>query len=149
MNKTKTPKVDFAKRAAARLLLVQILYSMEFSDVSVETLKSNLLEINDNENCDWQYFDDCLQGIVNNMVAIDKHYATYASRHVQNMDVIEKSILRLATYELQHRLDVPHKVVLNEAINLAKDLGHPDSHKFVNSILDRIAIELRAVERQL
>jgi N utilization substance protein B len=67
-------------------------------------------------------------------------------RSLEELDPIERSLLRIATFELMERIDVPYKVVINEAVNLAKKFGATDSHKFINGVLDQVAHELRSVE---
>ena len=67
-------------------------------------------------------------------------------RAVSDVDPIELAILRIGTYELMHRIDVPLRVVINEAIELAKEFGGTDGHKYVNSVLDKLGNKLRAAE---
>ena len=69
--------------------------------------------------------------------SIDKLYAPYLSRDINDLDMVDKAILRMATYELKYMTDVPYKVVINEAIMLAKEFAAQDSHKFVNGVLDK------------
>jgi len=73
--------------------------------------------------------------------------APLLDREVKSLDPVEISLLRLGLYELAHRIDVPYKVVINEAVELAKVFGATDGHKYINGVLDRASKELRALER--
>jgi N utilization substance protein B len=77
---------------------------------------------------------------------LDEALTEYVSRPIAEIDPVELSILRLGAYELLHRPDVPYRVILNEAVELAKTFGAEDSHKFVNGILDKVALRVRATE---
>ena len=77
---------------------------------------------------------------------IDEALAPLLDRPLDELDPVELAVLRLSTYELMHRLDVPYKVAINEGIELAKVFGATDGHKFVNGVLDKLAPVLRAAE---
>ena len=81
-----------------------------------------------------------------NAEALDSRYRRYVDKFADHIDPIETSILRIATYELEHHFEIPYKVVINEAINLARTYGAEDSHKFVNGVLDPLSAELRKLE---
>ena len=68
-------------------------------------------------------------------------------RALDDLDPIERNLLRMGTFELKERIDVPYKVVINEAVSLAKKFGATESHRYINGILDKVASELRTVER--
>ena len=80
-----------------------------------------------------------MRGTVENIDAIDHSLRPYLDRAENEVDPIERTILRLSGYELQFELDVPYKVVINEGIEVAKVFGSDDSHKYVNGILDKLA----------
>ena len=77
---------------------------------------------------------------------LDAAYGKYVENFEDHLDPIECNILRIATYEFLHHLEIPYKVVINEAINLAKTYGADESHKFVNGVLDPLALEMRQLE---
>lgn len=97
-------------------------------------------------NVDMEYFQLLLLGVPGHLQAIDQALTPHLSRPLKEIDPIELAILRLAAYELQQRLDIPYRVVINEAIELAKTFGAEAGHKFVNGILDKLATTIRASE---
>ena len=89
---------------------------------------------------DLDYFRDLVSGVIQNCDELDQVLAPYLARKMTEMDQVDKAILRLAMYELTQRKDVPFKVVINEAIELAKDFATDESHKYVNGVLDKYAV---------
>jgi N utilization substance protein B len=81
-----------------------------------------------------------------NLSDIDAAYQPHLDRKEEQLDPVSRAILRLSTYEMIFRIDVPYKVVINEGVNLAKTFGPTDAFKYINGILDRVAIEKRAIE---
>ena len=79
---------------------------------------------------------------------IDADYASYLDRSVKELDHIERAILRIGTYELKHRLDVPYRVVINEAVELAKTFGADQSYRYINGVMDKVASALRRKEKR-
>lgn len=92
----------------------------------------------DTKGVDLNYFRDLLFGVALHCSELDKVFAPFLSRPLEEVDMVDKAILRLATYELTRRDDVPPRVVINEAIELAKAFAADDSHKFVNGVLDKV-----------
>ena len=92
---------------------------------------------------DVEYFKDLARGVVVNCKQLDEIVAPHLARPADELDMVEKAILRLSGYELKFREDVPYKVAINEGIELAKMFGAEDSHKFVNGVLDKAVKELR------
>ena len=77
---------------------------------------------------------------------LDSHFESFLDRPIVDVDPIEICLLRMGTYEMQHRVDIPYRVVVNEAVELAKQFGGTDGHKYINSILDKVGLRLRAAE---
>lgn len=98
------------------------------------------------EKVDTDYFHVLLNEVPKDINALDELIAQYNTRD-HELDPVEQSILRLSSYELKSRIDIPYKVVISEAITLAKMFGSDKSHTFVNSVLDKLAQELRSVEK--
>ncbi len=98
------------------------------------------------EIADLEYFEDLVRGVVKHRAALDQALAAYLDRTVEEVDPIERAVLRVAAYEMLHRIDVPYRVVMNEAIEIAKRFGSEHGHTFVNGVLDRAASEWRAAE---
>ena len=89
-----------------------------------------------------------LTGVINHVEDLDEKLSPYLSRKIEDVDMVDIAVLRIAMFELTYRTDVPHKVVLNEAIELAKDFATDESYKFVNGVLDKAlrSLKLRDVE---
>ena len=87
---------------------------------------------------DMDYFRELLSGVAGHVNKLDATFSPYLSRKLEDLDMVDKAILRLATFELLFRKDVPYRVVINEGIELAKAFAAEDSHKFVNGVLDKV-----------
>ena len=98
---------------------------------------------------DLPYYHSLLAGIVQDVDAVDELLIPVLDREFSALNGVEQAILRIGTFELRDRLEVPYKVVIDEAIELAKHFGATDSHKYVNGVLDRLSKQLRAVEQGL
>ena len=133
-------------RRGARKLLVQALYQKIMADTSILELKKQFEDDNDLSRVDKNYFLDLLVSLLQDVPNLDEIFKPHLDRAFDQLNPIELAILRLGTYELKRRPDVPYKVVINEAIELAKIFGGTDSHKYVNSILDQVALECRSAE---
>ncbi len=138
---------DPRARRQARRALVQALYQWQLSGDSAREIARQFEANGSLDKADGDYFFDCLRGVVNDAAALDACFEPYLDRKLDALDHVEKAILRAGTYELKARVDTPYRVVLNEYIELAKTFGAEDSHTYVNGILDRVAMELRSVER--
>lgn len=146
MNEVKKLKKPSSRRRA-RELTTQALYSWDLSKNPVEIIELNFFtdEENDLKNVDVTYFRKLLRGTVEQIDVIDEIINLFIDRPFVEIDPIEKAILRFATYELKFELDVPYKVVINEGIEVAKVFGGEESHKYINGILDKIAIHLAKI----
>jgi len=133
-------------RSRARRLAMQGLYEWQLSQNVPAVILKTCLEEQNIKNVDTEYLEELLLSIPRKQQEIDKAFQAYVDRPIEEIDPIELSILRLATYELLHRIDVPYRVVINEAIELAKSFGAEAGHKYVNGILDKVAAEVRKDE---
>lgn len=133
-------------RSRARRLAMQGLYEWQMAGNAPSRILKTTLEEQNMKNVDQDYLQELLLGVPKNQQEIDTALGPHLKRPLQEIDPIELAILRLATYELIHRIDVPYRAVLNEAIELAKTFGAEEGHKFVNGILDKVASEVRALE---
>ena len=100
----------------------------------------------DMEIADLGYFEDLLRGVERHHADLDLALAPFLDREVAELDPIERAVMRLAAYELRHRPDVPYRVVLNEAVEVAKRFGSDQGHTYVNGVLDKAAKQWRAAE---
>lgn len=133
-------------RSRARRLAVQALYEWQMSGSEIGEIKTRFLESNEANNADHDYFTELLQQVSHHVADLDQLITPLLSRSLEEVDMVEKAILRMSAYELQHRLDVPYKVVINEGVELAKIFGADKGHRFVNGILDKLALKLRNIE---
>jgi N utilization substance protein B len=134
-------------RRRAREMALQGVYSWMMSGNSVGSIELNLATSNEMGKVDLAYFQELLKESVVRVTELDVAIKPYLGRLPEELDPIEKAILRIATYELVQRIDVPYKVVINEAIELAKKFGAEESHKFVNGVLDKAVRTLRKHEQ--
>lgn len=132
-----------AARRRARECAVQAIYSWQLSGNDIADVELEFLSEQDTQGVDIAYFRELLVGVAINATRLDKAMASYLSRQLEELGQVEKAILRLAMFELSFREDVPYKVAINEAIELAKVFGADDSHKFVNGVLDKAAPTVR------
>lgn len=130
-------------RSRARELLVQALYQMQIAGHDQSELLSQFHERPDYQRVDQRYFDEVLRGILDAQPTLETLASELADRPLTQLDPVERGILLLGLYELRLQPDVPFRVVINEAVNLAKRFGAVDGHKYINAVLDRAAAELR------
>jgi len=134
------------KRRHARDKAMQALYQWQLSGEDLDWIRDHYLQEQGIGAGDEAYFLELLYQIPPLAPALDDRYRKHVQNFADHLDPIEISILRIATYEFEHHLEIPYKVVINEAINLAHTYGADDSHKFVNGVLDPLSAEMRAVE---
>ncbi|KPU83489.1 antitermination protein NusB [Psychromonas sp. PRT-SC03] len=137
-----------AERRRARQFAVQAIYQWQITKGQVGQIIDQFSVDQDLSKTDVPYFKELLAGVVNQIETIDAKLSPYLSRKIGDVDMVDIAILRLAMFELSYRTDVPHKVVLNEAIELAKDFATDESYKFVNGVLDKAlrSLKLRGEE---
>jgi N utilization substance protein B len=138
--------VDPVTRARARRRALQAVYAWQMSGGEVGQVISQFAHEQAHEIADLEYFEDLVRGVVKHRGELDEALLPYLDRTVEEVDPIERAVLRIAAYELRHRVDVPYRVVLNEAIETSKRFGAEHGHTYVNGVLDRAAVEWRPVE---
>ena len=135
-------------RRHARRALVQAIYQWQIAQHDASEIRSQFADSGTLKKADRAFFDRCLHGIIAETEDLDSAFAPYLDRKVNELNQVERAILRAGTFELSACPDVPFKVVLDEYINLAKTFGAEDSYKYVNGVLDRVARDFRAQEVQ-
>ena len=135
-----------AERRKARHYGMQALYQWHMAGAAVSDIEAEFRADYDFNHVDLAYFQDLLHGIPACVDELDAALAPMLDRKVDDLDPIERTLLRMGMYELTRRIDVPYKVVINEEVALAKKFGATDSHKYVNGVLDKAARQLRKVE---
>lgn len=134
-------------RGRARRLTLQGLYQWQLSGAPAREISAELTASQNTKDTDTDYFEELLKGIIGQSDELEAAFGPHLDRPAAQLDPIERGILLLSTYELKERLDVPYRVVLNEAVELAKTFGADESHKYINAVLDKTAVELRRAER--
>lgn len=133
-------------RSIARKLAMQGLYQWQLTGQPVAQIRSQLLEDEESAGADREYFAELLGGCIEGSDAIGAALARCIDRPLEQLDPVETGILMIGMYELQHRLEIPFRVVINEAVDLCKRFGATEAHKYVNAVLDRAARQIRAAE---
>jgi len=136
------------KRKHARDKVLQALYQWQLSGEDLDWIRDHYLKEQGVSSGDEDYFLELLYKIPSQVSDLDSSFKQYVSKFEDHVDPIEVNILRIATYEFQHHLEIPYKVVINEAVKLAKTYGAEDSHKFINGVLDPLSKQLRQLETQ-
>ncbi|AUD78101.1 transcription antitermination factor NusB [Kangiella profundi] len=135
-----------AARRRAREYAIQAIYQWQMSSNPLNEIEAQYLTTMNAKKVDTVYFQELFSGVLTNLDEIDAALAPALERDIDDIDPIERAIIRLSAFELKKRIDVPKKVVINEGIELAKTFGATDGHKFVNGVLDKISKDLRPHE---
>ncbi len=134
------------QRRWARRFAVQAVYQWQMTAQGSGELEAQFREADEIEKADFDYFLTVLRGVIEGSDQIDAAIGRYADRKLAEIDAVERAVLRIATFELFRQLDVPYRVIINEAVELAKRYGAEQGHRYINGLLDKIAAELRAPE---
>ncbi|MFM1895716.1 MAG: hypothetical protein RLZZ385_790 [Pseudomonadota bacterium] len=138
-------KPPLAQRRKARRLVLQAMYQWQISGAALYDIEAQF-RAEPQGKVDWEYFHELLSGIPPSVDELDAMLAPCLDRTVATLDPVEKALLRMGAFELSRRLDIPYRVVINEAVELAKVFGATDSHRYINGVLDKLARQLRQAE---
>jgi N utilization substance protein B len=133
-------------RRKSREFALQGLYEWLLGGADAGVVDAHVREQDGFDKCDLAYFDLLLHGIIREAAAIDAHIAAHIDRKAELLSPVEHAALMIGTFELLRCIEVPYKVAINEAVELAKSFGGTDGHKYVNGVLDKAAAELRRSE---
>ena len=142
---TKRPKPKSARRRSRELAL-QGLYEWLISGAEAGVIDAHMHEQEGFDKCDAAHFGALLHGCIGEAAAIDAVLTQHVDRKTTLLSPIEHGVLMIGVYELTHCIDIPYKVAINEAVELAKSFGGTDGHKYVNGVLDKAAAALRPAE---
>ena len=134
------------KKSGARQHAVQAIYQWQMTGQDVREIRGQFLSEQDAGKFDAAYFNRLVQGVPAHLDELDKCLGPCLDRSIESVDPVERAILRLGAFELIHHLEVPYKVVINEAVELAKVFGAEQGHRYVNGVLDRLAQTVRESE---
>lgn len=135
-----------AERRKARHYGMQALYQWHMAGAGLAAIEAEFRADYDFSHVDLEYFQALLHGVPACADELEATLEPLLDRKLSDLDPIERTLLRMGTFELARRPDVPYKVVINEAVALAKKFGATDGHKYINGVLDKVARELRKVE---
>jgi transcription antitermination protein NusB len=133
-------------RRRSREFALQGLYEWLVSGAEAGVIDAHMREQAGFDKCDAAHFDALLHGCIGEASAIDAVLARHVDRKTSMLSPIEHGVLMLGVYELTHCIEIPYKVAINEAVELAKSFGGTDGHKYVNGVLDKSSADLRPVE---
>ena len=140
------PNTLASQRRKARHFGLQALYQWTLSGADLADIEAEFRVDNDFRHTDGDYFSAVLRGVTSDVDTLEALFAPALDRALDDLDPIERNLLRLGTFELRDRIDVPYKVVINEAVSLAKKFGATESHRYINGVLDKVARDLRTIE---
>ncbi|HTT11145.1 MAG TPA: transcription antitermination factor NusB [Burkholderiaceae bacterium] len=133
-------------RRRARELALQGLYEWLVGGQDGAEIEGHLMEHEGFERADAEHFRQVLHGAIGDVAALRAEIARYIDRDVKDLSPVEHAILLIGAYELKHRHEIPYRVVINEAVELAKGFGGTEGFKYVNGVLDKLAGQLRPQE---
>jgi len=133
-------------RRRAREAALQGLYQWLITGDDVAVIEAHTREQEGFAKCDLAHFDALLHGCILEAADLDAVLSRHVDRKTTELSPIEHGVLMIGAYELKHCMDVPYRVAINEAVELAKSFGGTDGHKYVNGVLDRSAVDLRPQE---
>jgi N utilization substance protein B len=133
-------------RRRSRELALQGLYEWLIAGADAGVVDAHAREREGFEQCDAAHFDLLLHGCIREHAELDAQLAAHLDRGIEQLSPIEHAVMLIGSYELLHCVEIPYKVAINEAVELAKSFGGTDGHKYVNGVLDQAAAALRSVE---
>jgi len=133
-------------RHLARQAAVQALYQWQLTGHPPGDIEKHFINDHEMKGVDVDFFHLLVREVPLHLHELDDHLVPHLDRTIDEVDPVERAILRLGAYELEFHLEIPYKVVINEGVELAKTFGAEHGHKFVNAILDKVAAKLRAAE---
>ena len=145
MSETSRAPAKSARRRA-RELAVQGIYQWRLTGTDLAQVEKQMREEKNLGNYDAKFFSALLRGVLTQHADLEAAVAPHLDRTLAELSPVEFSVLLLAAYELLQHPEIPYKVIINEAVDLAKTFGGTDGHKFVNGVLDKLAAQVRAVE---
>ena len=133
-------------RHKARALALQGLYQWLLAAEHADEIRAHLAEFKGYDQADQAYLERLLNGVIADAAELEAAFAPLLDRPVDELSPVERGVLLIGAFELAHVSDVPYRVVINEAVELAKSYGGTDGHKYVNGVLDKLAASMRPAE---
>ena len=133
-------------RSRSREFALQGLYQWLLSKTPAAEIARDIALFRGYDKCDVLYFRDLLDGVIHDVEAIERDLAPCLDRPIDRLSPIERAVLLIAGCEFLRHPEVPYRVIINEAVELAKSFGGTDGHKYVNGVLDKLAATMREPE---
>ncbi|MBC3811234.1 MULTISPECIES: transcription antitermination factor NusB [Undibacterium] len=140
------PSKSRSPRHRAREFALQGLYQWLLNNEDSGVIDAHIRQAHGFDKADREHFDALLHGAINNSIALREDFAPLIDRTIAELSPIEHAVLLIGAYELKNHVEIPYRVVINEAVELTKSFGGLDGHKYVNGVLDKLAAKLRPNE---
>ncbi len=140
--------MKISTRTRARRLALQGLYEWQVSGNAPSAIETQYLIEKETGNIDIAYFRELMSKVPEHIDELDEKIRPLLSRSLDEIDPVERAVVRLGTYELIHHPEIPYRVIINESVELVKMFGAEQGHRFVNGVMDKLASQLREVEVQ-
>lgn len=134
------------QRSRARHYALQAVYQWQMTGDNLDDIINQFMEEHDTNRFDLKYFSEMVHGVATNLDVYDELISAFITRPVEQIDPIERALLRLGTFELKEKMEIPYRVVINESVELAKKFGAEQGHRFINGVLDKVAAKTRQLE---
>jgi len=134
------------RRHKARVLAMQAIYQWQLNDDEPGEIYRQFAEREDSKSYTSSFFRELIEGVISQRQSLDEQLQPLLGRSIEGMDMVERAIIRLGAYELGQHLEVPYRVVINEWVEITKEYGAEQGHRFVNGVLDKLAKTSRALE---
>ncbi len=138
--------IDLAARSRARRRALQAIYAWQLSGNRIDGVIEQFRHEQDMQIADLEYFEGIVRGVAGAHAELDAAILPFIDREIERVDPIERAVLRIAAWELRERVDVPYRVVINEAVETTKRFGSEHGHTYVNGVLDKLAARWRSAE---
>ncbi|GGX26862.1 transcription antitermination factor NusB [Undibacterium macrobrachii] len=139
-NKTRSP------RHRAREFALQGIYQWLLNNEDSGVIDAHIREAHGFDKADREHFDALLHGAINQSIQLREEFVPFIDRGIAELSPIEHAALLIGAYEMKNHIEIPYRVIINEAVELTKSFGGQDGHKYVNGVLDKLAARLRTVE---
>ena len=140
------PSKSRSPRHRAREFALQGIYQWLLNNEDSGVIDAHIREAHGFDKADREHFDALLHGAINQSIQLREEFAPFIDRGIAELSPIEHAALLIGAYEMKNHIEIPYRVVINEAVELNKSFGGQDVHKYVNGVLDKLATRLRTTE---
>lgn len=140
------PSKSRSPRHRAREFALQGIYQWLLNNEDSGVIDAHIREAHGFDKADREHFDALLHGAINQSIQLREEFAPFIDRGIAELSPIEHAALLIGAYEMKNHIEIPYRVIINEAVELTKSFGGQDGHKYVNGVLDKLATRLRTTE---